>query len=57
MLTGLAKETHYRSEAMASRLVHLAIVDCIYTGVMQRRMDDFIDNMERVRDAIAREKV
>ena len=57
VLTGLAKETHYRSEAMASRLVHLAIVDCIYTGVMQRRMDDFIDNMERVRDAIAREKV
>lgn len=57
VLTGIAKETAYRSEAMASRLVHLAIVDCLYTGVMLQRMEDFIDNMKRVRDAIAEEKL
>ena len=57
VLTGLARETSYRSEAMASRLVHLAILDCLYTGVMQRRMDDYIDNMKQVRKAIATQKM
>jgi DNA-binding MurR/RpiR family transcriptional regulator len=42
---------------MASRLVHLAILDCLYTGVMQRRMDDYIGNMKQVRKAIATQKM
>jgi DNA-binding MurR/RpiR family transcriptional regulator len=53
----MARETSYRSEAMASRLVHLAILDCLYTGVMLRRMDDYIDNMKQVRKAIATQKL
>ena len=57
VLTGMARETSYRSEAMASRLVHLAILDCLYTGVMLRRMDDYIDNMKQVRKAIATQKM
>ena len=57
VLTGMARETSYRSEAMASRLVHLAILDCLYTGLMQRRMDDYIDNMKQVRKAIATQKL
>jgi DNA-binding MurR/RpiR family transcriptional regulator len=57
VLTGMARETNYRSEAMASRLVHLAILDCLYTGVMLRRMDDYIDNMKQVRKAIAAQKM
>ena len=57
VLTGMARETNYRSEAMASRLVHLAILDCLYTGVMLRRMDDYIDNMKQVRKAIASQKM
>ena len=57
VLTGLARETSYRSEAMASRLVHLAILDCLYTGVMLRRMDDYIVNMKQVRKAIATQKL
>lgn len=57
VLTGMARETNYRSEAMASRLVHLAILDCLYTGVMLRRMDDYIDNMKQVRKAIATQKM
>ena len=57
VLTGMARETNYRSEAMASRLVHLAILDCLYTGVMLRRMDDYIDNMKQVRKAIAEQKM
>jgi DNA-binding MurR/RpiR family transcriptional regulator len=42
---------------MASRLVHLAILDCLYTGVMQRCMDEYIDNMKQVRKAIAEQKM
>ena len=38
-------------------MVHLAILDCLYTGVMQRRMDDFIGNMKQVRKAIATQKM
>ena len=57
VLTGRARETSYRSEAMASRLVHLAILDCLYTGVMLRRMDDYITNMKQVRKAIASQKL
>lgn len=57
VLTGMARETNYRSEAMASRLVHMAILDCLYTGVMLRRMEDFIDNMKQVRKAIATQKM
>ncbi|MBR1512441.1 MAG: MurR/RpiR family transcriptional regulator [Acidaminococcaceae bacterium] len=57
VLTGMARETNYRSEVMASRLVHLAILDCLYTGVMLRRMDDYIDNMKQVRKAIAAQKM
>ncbi|MBQ9320157.1 MAG: MurR/RpiR family transcriptional regulator, partial [Acidaminococcaceae bacterium] len=57
VLTGVARETSYRSEDMASRLVHLAILDCLYTGVMLRRMDDYIANMKQVRKAIATQKL
>lgn len=57
VLTGIARETSYRSEAMASRLVHLGIVDTLYSGIMLKKMDSFVDNMAKVRSAIAREKL
>ena len=57
VLCGIAKETSYRSEAMSSRLIHLAILDALYTGVMLRRFDTFYANMGKVREAIAQEKL
>lgn len=57
VLCGIAQETNYRSEAMSSRLIHLAILDSLYTGVMLRRFEDFSSNMGKVREAIAREKL
>lgn len=57
ILAGLAKETSYRSEAMASRLVHLAIVDALYSGIILNRTEPYITNMEKVRDAIAKQKL
>ena len=56
-LYGTAKETEYRSEAMASRLVHLAIVDVLYVGVVLREQDRIGDNMEKIRQAIAVRRV
>ncbi|VBB05070.1 sugar isomerase (sis) [Lucifera butyrica] len=52
-LHGMAREISYRSEAMASRLIHLAIVDLLYTGIMLKHPDRLIANMNKVRRAIS----
>lgn len=52
-LYGMSREVSYRSEAMASRLIHLAIVDLLYTGVMLKQPDNLIENMNKVRFAIS----
>ena len=56
-LIGLAKETRYRSEATASRVVHLAILDVLYTGIMLKKMDIYIENMAKIRQAISKHKL
>lgn len=52
-LYGMAKETEYRSESMACRLIHLAIVDVLYIGVMFRNQEKIVENMQKIRQAIA----
>ncbi len=52
-LVGMAREINYRSDAMASRLIHLAIVDLLYTGIMLKQPDRLIANMNKVRIAIS----
>lgn len=52
-LHGMAREIHYRSEAMASRLIHLAIIDLLYTGIMLKNPKQLIDNMNKVRVALS----
>lgn len=52
-LYGTAKETEYRSEAMASRLIHLAIIDVLYVGVMIRQQERFEKNMQKIHHALA----
>ncbi|MCE5285962.1 MAG: MurR/RpiR family transcriptional regulator [Pelosinus sp.] len=52
-LHGMAREIRYRSEAMASRLIHLAIVDLLYTGIMLKNPKQLIENMNKVRVAIS----
>lgn len=56
-LCGTARETKYRSEAMASRLVHLAIVDVLYIGVMLRQPERIVANIQKIREAIAVRRV
>lgn len=56
-LHGMGREINYRSEAMASRLIHLAIVDVLYVGSLLRQQDKIIENMNKVRQAIAKRKM
>ena len=56
-LHGMGREVNYRSEAMASRLIHLAIVDVLYIGSLLRQQDKIIENMNKVRKAIAKRKI
>lgn len=56
-LHGMGREVTYRSEAMASRMIHLAIVDVLYIGSLLRQQDKIIENMNKVRKAIAKRKM
>ncbi|HWR42924.1 MurR/RpiR family transcriptional regulator [Sporomusa sp.] len=56
-LYGMAREVNYRSEAMASRLIHLALVDVLYVGALLKQQDTFIANMQKVRQAIAKRRI
>lgn len=48
-----SKETKFRSESMASRIVQLAIVDTIYVGVSLLRQDETIKSLQKIREAIS----
>lgn len=45
------RETTFRAGAMVSRIAQLAVVDCMFVGVAQRRYDDTIDALRRTREA------
>ncbi|ASU77189.1 MurR/RpiR family transcriptional regulator [Actinopolyspora erythraea] len=40
VLTTAARETTYRSGAMASRIAQLTVIDCLFVGVAQRHIDE-----------------
>lgn len=55
-LNGMGREVHYRSEAVASRLVHMAIIDLLYTGIAIKHRDSYMENIKKMRKAIARKR-
>jgi RpiR family carbohydrate utilization transcriptional regulator len=57
ILNGMAKEINYRSEAMSSRLIHLAIIDVLYVGAMLRQPDRITQNMQKIRQSIAKRRI
>ena len=57
VLVGMGREVHYCSEAAASRLVHMAMVDVLYTGIAMRMPDQYQENLHRMRKAIAEKRV
>jgi DNA-binding MurR/RpiR family transcriptional regulator len=52
VLTTAARETTFRSGAMASRIAQLALIDCLFTGVAQRSYDHAIDTLETTYAAV-----
>jgi DNA-binding MurR/RpiR family transcriptional regulator len=52
VLTTAARETTFRSGAMASRLAQLTVVDCMFVGVAQRNYDATREALERTYEAL-----
>lgn len=52
VLTTAARETTFRSGAMASRLAQLTVVDCLFIAVAQRHYGDTLDALERTYEAV-----
>jgi DNA-binding MurR/RpiR family transcriptional regulator len=56
VLTTVARETTFRSGAMASRIAQLTVIDCVFIGVAQRRYSEAKTALEITRDAIVRQQ-
>ena len=52
LLMTAARETTFRSGAMASRIAQLALVDCLFAGVAQRSYDEAIEALKRTYAAV-----
>lgn len=48
-----SRETLFRSEAMASRLVQLSVMDVLYVGVAARKQGVTLENLQKIRESIA----
>ncbi|MCJ7739559.1 MAG: MurR/RpiR family transcriptional regulator [Anaerolineae bacterium] len=53
VLQTVAPETMFRSEAMASRIAELSIVDALYVCVGLARIEESLESLDRVSDALA----
>jgi DNA-binding MurR/RpiR family transcriptional regulator len=52
VLATAARETTFRSGAMASRIAQLAVIDCLFVGVAQRSYDRTVTALDRTFRAI-----
>jgi DNA-binding MurR/RpiR family transcriptional regulator len=53
VLTTAARETTFRSGAMASRLAQLTVIDCVFVGVAQRTYQPTKDHLAATLDAVS----
>lgn len=56
-LCGMGREVQYVSEAGASRLIHMAIGDVLYTRMAMLEREDFHKNIEKMRKEIGKKRV
>lgn len=57
VLTTAARETTFRSGAMASRLAQLTVVDCLFVGLAQRTYTATLDALEATRGAVSNHRM
>ena len=55
-LIGMGREIHYQSEAVASRLIHMAIADLLYMAIAMQMPEAYQKNIRRMREAIGEKK-
>ena len=56
VLVSYGKQQQYKSEAMESRLSTLCLLDCLFVGVCLNNQDVYIDNLNKIREAIAKKR-
>ena len=56
VLHGMGRETHYSSEAVSSRLIHMAIADALYTIIAMRNPQEYRRNLQKMRTVIAKKR-
>lgn len=56
-LCGMGREVRYSSEAGASRMIHMAISDVLYTRIAMANATEFQQNMEKMRHEIIQKKM
>jgi len=52
VLTTAARETTFRSGAMASRIAQLTVIDCLFIGVAQKHLDSARNALEATYEAV-----
>ncbi len=57
VLTTAARETTFRSGAMASRIAQLAVIDCLFVGVAQRSYERTMQALERTYSAVQNRRI
>lgn len=53
VLISYGKESNFKSEAMESRISALSLIDTIFVGYCLKDKDNYIENLHKVRNAIA----
>ena len=56
-LHGMGREIKYQSESVASRLIHMAIVDLLYMGVAMQSSEAYRENICKMRKVIAEKRL
>ena len=56
VLHGMGREVHYSSEAVSSRLIHMAITDILYTEIAMRSPQTYRSNLKKMRAVIAKKR-
>ena len=53
----VSQETEYRSEALASRISQLSIIDALYVNIMMKRKELGKESLQKMREAISIKKI
>ena len=56
VLHGMGREVHYSSEAVSSRLIHMAITDALYAVIAMQSPKEYRRNLQKMRKVIAKKR-